>query len=244
MLQPFCKPPEHQLWFNSGILLGSSLTLTPAGTACAGLKGKAGAELGTAPAFSSHGAPEAAKAEQEQTPSTKGFEHQLEGGSRAHSGQCCNGEHKSRAAGSASAAPQGSQGRLRGIQCSWAGSACRHKLNPAPAETERGRRRAGQCWKTYQRFLQGWQVVGTPGLRGSSLPTHAAQPVMQKASAPPARRDNTRREGGTLRKNTIPKAAAPRAERSGAARPHRAPAHGERGALPSCCAQPARPADQ
>lgn len=35
LLQPFCKPPEHQPWFNSGILLGSSLALTPAGTACA-----------------------------------------------------------------------------------------------------------------------------------------------------------------------------------------------------------------
>lgn len=34
LLQPFCKPPEHQPWFNSGILLGSSLALTPAGTAC------------------------------------------------------------------------------------------------------------------------------------------------------------------------------------------------------------------
>lgn len=40
-----CKPPEQSLslalpWFNLGILLSSSLTLTLAGTACTGLKGK------------------------------------------------------------------------------------------------------------------------------------------------------------------------------------------------------------
>lgn len=45
----FCKPTEQSFrlalpWFNLGILLGSSLTLTPAGTACTSLKGKAGSE--------------------------------------------------------------------------------------------------------------------------------------------------------------------------------------------------------
>lgn len=58
------------------------------------------------------------------------------------------------------------------------------------------------------------QVMGTPQPRGSSLPAHAAHPVMQKASAPTARHDNTRTGGGTLRKNTISKAAAAAAARA------------------------------
>lgn len=49
------------------------------------------------------------------------------------------------------------------------------------------------------------QVVGRPEPRGSSLPRHAAHPVTQRASAPTARHDNARSEGGTLRKNTISK---------------------------------------
>lgn len=63
-------------------------------------------------------------------------------------------------------------------------------------------------------MVRRWQVVGTPEPRGPSLPTHAAHPVMQKASAPAARHDNTRTGGGTLRKNTSSRAAA-RAERLG-----------------------------
>lgn len=148
LLQPFCKPPEHQPWFNSGILLGSSLTLTPAGTACAGLKGKAGAEPGAAPAFH-HTEPERLQRQsRSRFPGQRGLGINLRVVlvPTRDSGQCCNGEHKSRAAGSASAVPQGSQGRLRGIQCCWSGSVCRHRLNPAPAEMQRGRegRRAGQ----------------------------------------------------------------------------------------------------
>lgn len=138
LLQPFCKPPEHQPWFNSGILLGSSLTLTPAGTACAGLKGKAGAEQGTAPAFH-HTEPERLQRQsRSRSPGQRGLSISLRVVlvPTRDSGQCCNGEHKSRAAGSALATPQESQGRLNRIQCCWAGSVCRHKLNPASGETE------------------------------------------------------------------------------------------------------------
>lgn len=83
LLQPFCKPPEHQPWFNSGILLGSSLTLTPAGTACAGLKGKAGAEPGAAPAFH-HTEPERLQRQsRSRFPGQRGLGISLSG-SRAH----------------------------------------------------------------------------------------------------------------------------------------------------------------
>lgn len=49
LLQPPANPTEQSFslalpWFNLGILLGSSLTLTPAGTACTSLKGKVGCE--------------------------------------------------------------------------------------------------------------------------------------------------------------------------------------------------------
>lgn len=62
-----------------------------------------------------------------------------------------------------------------------------------------------------------------------SARTHAAHPVMQKASAPTARHDNTRTGGGTLRKNTS-STAAPQQQLVPSAAP---PARGALQALPS-----------
>lgn len=136
----WCKPPEQSLSlallrFNSGILLGSSLALTPAGAACTSLKGKeAGAER------SSNAAGEPLllplitlklrvlqKAEQEEVPRTKGFEHQSAGGSPARirlrvtrCSCCCNGEHRSGAAGSPSqlrGGPRAGGASHRGAGC-------------------------------------------------------------------------------------------------------------------------------
>lgn len=130
LLQPFCKAPEHQPWFNSGILLGSSLALTPAGTACAGLKGKAGAEPGTAPAF----------------------HHTEPGRLQRLSRSRFSGQRAlsiSLRVVLVTTQDSGQYWTNPGLlEVPWqlhrdSVSVCRHRLNPAPAETERGRRRAG-----------------------------------------------------------------------------------------------------
>lgn len=142
LLQPFCKAPEHQPWFNSGILLGSSLTLTPAGTACAGLKGKAGAEPGAAPAFHHTEPGRLQRLGRSTFPGQRGLSISL------RVVLVLTRDSSSAAMGSTNPelleAPQGSPGQIEGDSALLGGSVCTHRLNPAPALTQRGRRRAGQ----------------------------------------------------------------------------------------------------
>lgn len=203
-----CKPPEQSLnlallRFNSGILLGSSLALTPAGAACTGLKGKeAGAER------SSNAAGEplllslialkprvSRKAEQEEVPRTKGFEHQSAGGFLP---EFDSGSRDARAAamGSTDLGLLGARQQLRGGPSAGAashsspGCCALSALARAGQRREAGKQREKGSDRKSSEISQAHPVTlagcgdgsSNPKRHSSSLPTNALCPVMQKAS--------------------------------------------------------------
>ena len=144
----FCKPTEQSFslalpWFNLGILLGSSLTLTLAGTACTSLKGKAGSEQScgcrTQPGncfsfLSLHYTREARERQnRSRFPGQRGLSISVVLMPKLDSRSC---DTRAAATGSTNPGlleahrqlrrgPRAGAALHRGIQCCWAGSACR-----------------------------------------------------------------------------------------------------------------------